>query len=115
MADKSYDYNSITPIGITDWRNIRKEFGIRDKDRLAHIYLVGKTGVGKSTLILNMAISDMEKGKGLAVVDPHGDLAEELLNYVPENRIQDVIYFNPADEYPVAYNPLYGVYTSFSP
>ncbi|MEN9582297.1 MAG: hypothetical protein RL641_251 [Candidatus Parcubacteria bacterium] len=109
MADKSYDYNSITPIGITDWRNIRKEFGIRDKDRLAHIYLVGKTGVGKSTLILNMAISDMEKGKGLAVVDPHGDLAEELLNYVPENRIQDVIYFNPADEYPVAYNPLYGV------
>jgi type IV secretory pathway TraG/TraD family ATPase VirD4 len=109
----SYDYDSITPIGITDWRNIKNEFGIKDRDRLGHLYLIGKTGVGKSTLILQMAISDMRKGKGLAVLDPHGDLAEELLNFVPEERVKDVIYFNPDDPTPVAYNPLYEVKPAF--
>lgn len=113
MAAENYDYDSITPIGITDWRNMRKEFGIKDKDRLGHLYLIGKTGVGKSTLILNMAISDIQKGKGFAVLDPHGDLAEELLHFVPKERIQDVIYFNPDDEQPIAYNPLYEVKPAF--
>ena len=109
MHEDGNGNNEITPIGITDWRHVRKEFGIRDKDRLGHIYLIGKTGVGKSTVILNMAISDIKKGKGLAVLDPHGDLAEELLNHIPEARIKDLIYFNPDDSKPAAYNPLCAV------
>ena len=99
--------SSITPIGITDWRNIHQAFGIKDKDRLGHIYVIGKTGVGKSTLLLNMAISDIERGNGICIVDPHGDIAETILHYVPASRIQDVIYFNPGDtDYPIAFNPL---------
>jgi hypothetical protein len=71
------------------------------------MYIIGKTGTGKSTLIENMVISDIKAGYGLALIDPHGDLAEDVLNYVPKRRIDDVIYFNPADtEYPIAFNPL---------
>src|ERR1017187_7960388 len=104
---KEYDFNSITPIGITNFRSTNQPFGIKDIDRLAHIFCIGKTGVGKSTLLSNMAISDMEKGKGLAVIDPHGDVAEQLLNHIPEHRKKDLIYFNPADlEHPIAFNPL---------
>ncbi|MBN8675429.1 MAG: TraM recognition domain-containing protein [Chitinophagales bacterium] len=100
----------ITPIGITNFRNQHQEFGIKDQDRLGHIYCVGKTGSGKSTLLLNMAISDIERGNGLGVIDPHGDLAEELLNYIPKERKQDVVYFNAGDtEYPISFNPLSNV------
>lgn len=71
------------------------------------MYVVGKTGTGKSSLIANMAISDMQQGNGLAVIDPHGDLAETILSHIPKARIHDVIYFNPGDtEYPIALNPL---------
>jgi uncharacterized protein DUF87 len=103
--------NDRTPIGIAQWRNVRRHFSIKDADRLGHIYVIGKTGVGKSTLLLNMAISDIQKGKGLCIIDPHGDIAEAVLNYVPQERINDVIYFNPKDiEYPIAFNPLKGVH-----
>lgn len=99
--------SSITPIGVTNWRNQHQAFGIKDEDRLGHIYCIGKTGVGKSTLLLNMVISDIEQGKGVGVIDPHNDLAEEILNYIPKERINDVIYFNAGDtEYPIAFNPL---------
>jgi len=82
-------------------------FGIKDKDRRRHIWTIGKTGTGKSTLIANMAIDDLKKGRGVAVIDPHGDLCEILLDYIPKSRINDVIYFNPSDkEYPVTINPL---------
>ncbi len=102
--------SSITPIGITNWRNQNRVFGIKEQDRLGHIYCLGKTGVGKSTLLLNMAIADIEQGKGVGIIDPHGDLAEEILNYIPKERIKDVIYFNAGDtEYPIAFNPLYDV------
>ena len=67
---------SLTYIGITNYRSTNQRFGIYDKDRLAHIFCIGKTGVGKSTLLQNMAVSDIENGKGLAVIDPHGDVAE---------------------------------------
>lgn len=98
---------SITPIGKTDWRNQKIPFGIKDRDRLNHIYVIGKTGLGKSTLLLNMAIADINRGNGLAVIDPHGDLATKLLDYIPMSRIGDVIYFNPADtEFSVPFNPL---------
>lgn len=97
----------ITPIGVTNWRNQHQAFGIKDDDRLGHIYCIGKTGVGKSTLLLNMIVSDIEQGKGVGVIDPHNDLAEDILNYIPKERINDVIYFNAGDtEYPIAFNPL---------
>ena len=71
------------------------------------MYLVGKTGTGKSTLIENMAISDIKNGYGVGLIDPHGDLAERILDFIPENRLSDVIYINPGDlEYPIAFNPL---------
>ena len=99
--------NSITPLAVTNYRDIRRIFGIREKNRRGHMYLIGKTGTGKSTLIANMVISDIRAGNGLALIDPHGDLAEEVLYFVPKSRIKDVIYFNPADlDYPVAFNPL---------
>ena len=97
----------ITLFAETNFRNERKRFGIKVDDRRRHFYVVGKTGMGKSTLLENMAIADINSGRGIGVIDPHGELAEKLLDYIPENRIDDVVYFNPADEtYPVAFNPL---------
>lgn len=102
--------NPITPFAVTNYRDIRQRFGIKQKNRRGHMYLIGKTGTGKSTLVLNMAVHDIESGNGLALVDPHGDLAEGLLELVPSRRRNDVIYFNPADlENPVAFNPLENV------
>ncbi|PJE59776.1 MAG: hypothetical protein COU85_01795 [Candidatus Portnoybacteria bacterium CG10_big_fil_rev_8_21_14_0_10_44_7] len=91
----------------TNFRNEEKNFGIKAVDRRRHMYVVGKTGMGKTTMIQNMAIQDIKNGHGLAVVDPHGEFAEELLDHVPAGRINDVIYFNPADlEWPIAFNAI---------
>jgi hypothetical protein len=91
----------------TLYKNKETIFGIKDHDRLRHIWTVGKTGTGKSTMIANMAIDDIKKGRGVAIIDPHGDLVEDILNYIPAHRINDTIYFNPADkEYPIVLNPL---------
>ena len=110
MEKPPAENNPVTPFAITDYRDIRKRFGIKQKNRRGHMYLIGKTGTGKSTLIQNMAAHDIEAGYGLALIDPHGDLAEEILELIPERRIKDVIYFNPADlEYPLAFNPLENV------
>jgi hypothetical protein len=98
--------SGLTIIGKTDWRNTNQLFGIKDEDRFGHIYCIGRTGSGKSTLLLNMAVSDIQKGNGIGVIDPHGDLAEELLNFIPKERMSDVIYFNATDtEFPIAFNP----------
>ncbi len=100
----------VTYIGITNWRSSNKKFGIKEIDRFGHIYCIGKTGVGKSTLLLNMAINDIDRGKGICLIDPHGDIATSILDYVPPGRINDVIYFNATDvEYPIAFNPLENV------
>ena len=89
----------------TEFKNRLLTFGIKTPDRRRHIYIIGKTGTGKSTLIANMAIDDMKKRRGLAVIDPHGDLSEILLDYVPSYRINDVCYLDPADrEHPFALN-----------
>ena len=89
-------------------------FGIKTDDRRRHMYIVGKTGMGKSTLMENMVIQDMINGKGIALVDPHGDLVEKILDYVPNNRVNDVVYFNPADiDYPIAFNILESVDTRY--
>ena len=94
-------------VGRTDFRNQTVTFGIKQADRRRHIYIVGKTGTGKSTLISNMVIDDFKKGRGVAVIDPHGDLCEILLDYIPSHRINDVCYFNPADrENPLSLNIL---------
>src|SRR5436190_21763431 len=107
MDQPSGNQNPITPFGITNYRDIRNRFGIKQKNRRGHMYIVGKTGTGKSTLIQNMASHDIEAGYGLALIDPHGDLADEILDSVPSARVNDVIYLNPSDlEYPVAFNPL---------
>jgi hypothetical protein len=99
------DPNAITYFGETDARNKKIKFGIKAKDRLRHVYVVGKTGLGKSTLLENMAIQDIQNGNGLAFLDPHGGTAEKLLEYVPEDRIKDVLYFAPFDlEYPISFN-----------
>jgi hypothetical protein len=101
------DSDRITYFAETDARNRRIKFGIKPKDRLRHLYVIGKTGVGKSTLLENMAIQDIQNGEGMAFVDPHGGTAEKLLDYIPENRIKDVLYFAPFDtEYPVSFNIL---------
>ncbi len=97
--------NKINFFGLTTFRNQRKKFGIKTDDRRRHIYIVGKTGVGKTEMILNMAIQDIQSGQGIGFVDPHGEAAERLLDFVPSNRINDVVYFNPADiDHPIAFN-----------
>lgn len=94
-------------IARAEFKNTLTTFGIKRPDRRKHIYIIGKTGTGKSTMIANMAINDMRNHEGLAVIDPHGDLSEILLNYVPSYRINDVLYLEPFDvEHPFWLNPL---------
>jgi len=104
MVDSNND-DKVTYFAETDSRHDHKKFGIKSADRSKHIYVIGKTGMGKSTLLENMAIQDIQGGEGLAFIDPHGGTAERLLEYIPEERIKDVLYFAPFDmEYPVSFN-----------
>lgn len=97
--------DDITFFGLTSFRNARKRFGIRTDDRRRHFYLIGKTGMGKSNMMENMAIQDIQVGRGVAYIDPHGEGAEKLLDFVPARRINDVVYINPSDlDYPIAFN-----------
>lgn len=97
----------ITQLGETNFRDQRRRFGIKRADRLAHLYIIGKTGTGKSTLIANLARSDLKNGEGFALLDPHGDLVEQVLRQVPEERQKDLIYFNVPDAaHALAFNPL---------
>jgi hypothetical protein len=98
---------TLTAIGATNFRNVYSNFGIKIDDRRRHVYIIGKSGTGKSTLIENMAIDDVYEGRGVIIVDPHGELAEKVLSCVPAERVKDVIIFDPADRaYPVAFNLL---------
>lgn len=104
------DSEQIIYFAETDFRNKRQQFGIKRRDRTKHTYVVGKSGMGKTTLLENMAIQDIKSGNGIGIIDPHGDFAEKMLNYVPKERIQDVIYFNPVDTmYPIGFNIMEGV------
>lgn len=97
--------SGINFIGLTSFRNQKKKFGIKPDDRRRHFYTIGKTGMGKSNLMENMAIQDIQQGRGIAYVDPHGEGAEKLLLFVPPEKIKDVVFFNPADlDYPIAFN-----------
>ncbi len=95
----------VTYFAKTDARNKLVPFGIKAKDRTRHVYVIGKTGMGKSTLLENMAVQDIKNGEGFCFVDPHGKTAELLLEYIPKERIEDVLYFAPFDlDYPVSFN-----------
>jgi hypothetical protein len=99
------DDRRITYFAATHTRGKREMFGIRAEDRGKHIYVIGKTGMGKSTMLENMAIQDIQNGEGIAFIDPHGSTAEKLLDFVPHDRIKDVVYFAPFDiDYPVGFN-----------
>lgn len=107
----AYDHSQpFTPIGHTNWRNQNKLFGIKLSDRFSHIYSIGKTGVGKTTLLLNMAIDDIHKGYGIALIEPHGDACQTLLQRIPDHRKKDVIYFDATDlAHRTGLNPLHDV------
>ena len=93
--------------GKTNFRNKNTVFGIKKKDRCQHVYIIGKTGVGKTNLLKNMALQDINNDEGICIVDPHGEFVEEVIDQIPKKRIEDVIYFNPADnEYPLGFNIL---------
>jgi CxxC-x17-CxxC domain-containing protein len=99
--------SEITFFAKTNFRNQERVFGIKTDDRRRHMYVIGKTGMGKTNLLENLAIQDIHKGHGIAFIDPHGDTAEKLIKAIPANRINDVIYFNPADQdFPIAFNVL---------
>ncbi len=100
MAEEEINF-----LGQTNFRNVRRRFGIKTDDRRRHVYIIGKTGMGKTALMQNMAVQDIQAGHGLGFVDPHGEAAEALLDYIPSNRINDVVYFNPSDlEFPISFN-----------
>ncbi len=94
-------------IGYNDFRNIKREIKLTDDDRRRHVYIIGQTGTGKSVIQINMALQDIINGKGLCFIDPHGDAIDELLTFIPKERAEDVIIFDPSDtERPLAINML---------
>ena len=98
---------NISAFGLTDFRGIKHQFGIFRHDRSRHVYIIGQTGSGKSGLLTLFALSDVYHHQGYCIIDPHGDLALDNLRFIPESRVEDVVYFNPADTaYPIAFNPL---------
>jgi hypothetical protein len=103
-ADASQD---ICLFGQTFFRNQMRRFGIKTDDRRRHMYVIGKTGMGKTTVMENMVLNDIYKGHGVGIVDPHGDFAEKILDFIPPHRINDVVYFNPSDiDNPIGFNVL---------
>ncbi len=106
VVTSAYD-PKISPVAATNFRGHNTMFGLPRSDRSRHLYILGQTGVGKSGLMELMTISDIYSPHGFAVIDPHGDYATNIISRIPEDRIRDVIYFNPADiDFPVAFNPM---------
>ncbi len=96
-----------TFLARTNFRGANKIFGIKKHDRRQHMYVIGKTGVGKTVLLKNMALQDIRAGHGVGIIDPHGEFVEEVLAQIPPERINDVIYFNPVDvDHPIGFNVL---------
>lgn len=103
----STEKEDFTALGQANFRTQKTLFGIKKDDRRRHMYIIGKTGMGKSTILENMIVSDIANGKGVAVIDPHGDLADAVLHFIPKNRTNDVMVFNPSDtDFPVSFNML---------
>ena len=106
LIPKNYP-KDVNIIGTSDYRSIKVPVWVHDEDRLRHIYVVGKTGTGKSKFLNSLMIDDLKQGRGIWVIDPHGDLIEEIIAHVPRSRMKDVIIFDPTDEeFPFCFNPL---------
>ena len=105
-GEASNDEN-VSAFGLTNFRGINHQFGLLRRDRSRHVYIIGQTGAGKSGLLELLALSDVFYNQGYCIIDPHGDFAIDNLRFVPDSRVNDVVYFNPADTaFPVAFNPL---------
>ncbi len=99
--------DDIALIGKTTFRDQETKFGIKTDDRRRHMYIIGRSGVGKTTILDTIAVNDIVSGHGIGVIDPHGEYSERLLKMVPRSRLDDVVYFNPADvDFPIAFNPM---------
>lgn len=99
--------SDISLFGVTNFRGTNTVFGTHRSDRGRHIYIIGQTGVGKSGLLELLTMSDIFYDQGFCIIDPHGDYAQNMIEFIPERRVNDVVYFNPADmEYPIGFNPL---------
>lgn len=99
--------DEISLFGLTNFRGSQLKFGLKRKDRGRHAYVVGQTGAGKSFLLELLALSDIYHDQGFAIIDPHGDFATDMMKYIPEHRLKDVVYFSPSDrEFPMAFNPM---------
>ncbi|MBM5789467.1 hypothetical protein FJZ23_00020 [Candidatus Parcubacteria bacterium] len=110
MSNHHDHEQEVTYFAKTNFRNSMVKFGIKTDDRRRHVYVIGKTGMGKTTLLENFILSDIYAGHGCCYVDPHGDTAEKLVDYIPSWRINDVVYFNPADmDFPIGFNILEAV------
>ncbi|MBC7459352.1 type IV secretion system DNA-binding domain-containing protein [Candidatus Saccharibacteria bacterium] len=106
MGDPAIDEN-ISAFGLTNFRGINHQFGMLRTDRSRHVYIIGQTGAGKSGTLELFALSDIFQGHGYAIIDPHGDFAVDNLRFIPGSRMDDVVYFNPADTaFPLGFNPL---------
>ncbi len=107
---KDNSQGDVSIFGMTNYHNNFDIFGIRRSDRRRHLYTVGKSGSGKSKFLELLIKEDLENGRGVGVLDPHGDLVDDVLEYVPKERIKDVIYFDPSDmDYPISFNPMENV------
>ncbi len=107
LRDEVTPETPLTPIGKTNFRGTDMSFGMWADDRRRHTYIIGKTGMGKSVLLENMIMDDIKKGRGVAVIDPHGDLAEGIIGLIPKNRTNQTIIFDPSDtNWPIAFNML---------
>lgn len=105
MENEIPNNRDVTYFGKTNFRNSNALFGIKRKDRRQHMYILGKSGTGKSVLLSNLIVQNIQNGEGVCVVDPHGELVEEILELIPDDRVKDVIYFNPADtDFHVGFN-----------
>jgi len=107
LTGHAADDEKISAFGLTNFRGINHQFGMLRSDRSRHVYIIGQTGAGKSGLLELFALSDIYHNQGYAIIDPHGDFAIENMKFIPEARLDDVVYFNPADvEHPIGFNPL---------
>ena len=97
----------VSLFGLTNFRGANQKFGIKRRDRGRHLYIIGQTGAGKSGLLQLLTLNDIYHNQGLAIIDPHGDYATDMMKYIPEHRLNDVVYMNPADtSFPMAFNPM---------
>ena len=105
-GDRAID-DEISAFGLTNFRGINQQFGLYRSDRSRHVYIIGQTGAGKSGLLELFTLSDIYHNQGYAIIDPHGDFAVDNLRFIPAHRIEDVVYFNPADTaHPLGFNPM---------